>query len=132
MGLTLRSYGTCDTFLDHRRKEVRKQLAESTYDIPAVNEMITAGKGGAGRAIRRWFRQDRIAGATQRTKNAKIWFNPEGVHEAWRLWASHMRLDPTTDMPDAVRKVVEETGVAGPMVTLIVPSGTTVKVIQAA
>jgi hypothetical protein len=103
--------------------------AVTQYDVPTVSKMITSGKGGAAKVVRGWIRQGRITGARQRTKNAKFWLTPEGVLEAWAAWAAYQNLDPEK-MPDDVRKVVEVTGNVGPSVTVIVPAGTTVKVVQ--
>jgi hypothetical protein len=111
---------------------------EFRFDIPTANDLITNGEGGAGRAIRRWFRQGQIVGASQREKNAKIWLNAQGVQDAWLLWARHLHLDPETDMPGAVRDLGAQPAhlrtapslLAEPGITVIVPPGTTVRILQ--
>ena len=81
-------------------------MSEYSFDLPEVGKAITSGTGGAGSALRGWHRQKRITGSYQREKNAKIWFSPEGVQEAWELWARHKGLDTEAEMPDAVRAMI--------------------------
>lgn len=111
-------------------------MLEYPHDIPAVNMMITEGKGGAGRPIRGWHRQGRITGSSQKQKNSKIWLSPKGVLEAWLLWAGHKGLDPETDMPAAVRNITQPEGHQitdpGATVTVIAGPGVMVKVVYAA
>lgn len=117
------------------------------FDTPAVNRMLSGGKGvtkGLGRSIRGWVRQKRIKGVQQHEKHAKLWFNAHGVLEAWRLWANHKRLDFEADMPPDVKRLRDviqaEQGVTSPVhsasapqtntVTVIVPFGTEVKIVH--
>jgi hypothetical protein len=109
------------------------ELLEYPYDIPAVNQMVTEGKSGAGRPIRGWHRQGRITGSKQKQKNSKIWLNPKGVLEAWLLWADHKGLDPEHDMPTAVRNVTQSLRPdSADEITVVAKPGTVIKVVCAA
>lgn len=110
-------------------------MSEFKYDIPVVAEAFDGGTGVSRDAIRGWIKQKRITGAWQREPNAKFWLSAEGVAEAWGLWANHNGLDPF-EVPPAARKMIED-GTARPspsdadsVVTIIVPAGVTVKVVQ--
>jgi hypothetical protein len=109
------------------------------YDTAALNRMLSGGSEftpGLGKAARGWVRQRRITGVFQHGKNAKMWFNAQGVMEAWKLWANHKGLDFETDMPPDVRRIRESLEssrgagpAAAPVVTVTVPVGTEVRVV---
>jgi hypothetical protein len=129
-----------DTFRVCWIKEVSQTSTNGSemakYDTNKVCDLI--GNGITRQAARRYVKQNRIKGAYQRTKNAKVWFTPSGVHEVWQVWAEYMDLDPEKDMPVALRKMklngAKEQKLEAPSdrlaVTIILPPGAHLQIVQ--
>lgn len=111
----------------------------ASHDTARVAGLI--GNGISRQVIRRWARNNRFQGYNQREPNAKLWLTDQGVMEVWALWAEYQDLDFDKDMPLGVRKLqnrmpqpahtsVEQAADSRMTVTIILPPGAHLQVVQ--